>query len=82
MIKIEKVSKNFRSHKVLKGFSCELDKGCYGLLGPNGAGKTTLLRCILGLYPVSEGTVTMQKDAQIGYLPQRFGMFHELKVKK
>ncbi|HBZ64603.1 MAG TPA: ABC transporter ATP-binding protein, partial [Lachnospiraceae bacterium] len=82
MIKIEKVSKNFRSHKVIKEFSCELDKGCYGLLGPNGAGKTTLLRCILGLYPVSEGTVTMQKEDKIGYLPQRFGMFHELKVKE
>lgn len=82
MIKIEKVSKNFRSHKVIKEFSCELDKGCYGLLGPNGAGKTTLLRCILGLYPVSEGTVMMQKEDQIGYLPQRFGMFHELKVKE
>ena len=55
MIKIENVSKNFRRHKAIKGFTCELDKGCYGLLGPNGAGKTTLLRCILGLYPVSEG---------------------------
>ena len=41
MIKIENVSKNFRRHKAIKGFTCELDKGCYGLLGPNGAGKTT-----------------------------------------
>lgn len=82
MIKIENVSKNFRRHKAIKGFTCELDKGCYGLLGPNGAGKTTLLRCILGLYPVSEGVVSLQKGEQIGYLPQRFGMFHELKVKK
>ena len=61
MIKIENVSKNFRRHKAIKGFTCELDKGCYGLLGPNGAGKTTLLRCILGLYPVSEGVVSLQK---------------------
>ena len=82
MIKIENVSKNFRRHKAIKGFTCELDKGCYGLLGPNGAGKTTLLRCILGLYPVSEGVVSLQKGEQIGYLPQRFGMFHELKVKE
>lgn len=82
MIKIENVSKNFRRHKAIKGITCELDKGCYGLLGPNGAGKTTLLRCILGLYPVSEGVVSLQKGEQIGYLPQRFGMFHELKVKE
>ena len=82
MIKIENESKNFRRHKAIKGFTCELDKGCYGLLGPNGAGKTTLLRCILGLYPVSEGVVSLQKGEQIGYLPQRFGMFHELKVKE
>ena len=79
MIKIENVSKNFRRHKAIKGFTCELDKGCYGLLGPNGAGKTTLLRCILGLYPVSEGVVSLQKGEQIGYLPQRFGMFHAAK---
>ena len=84
MIKIEKLSKKFGKHKVIKEFSCQLEKGCYGLLGPNGAGKTTLLRCILGLYPVSEGKVVLEEGESIeniGYLPQRFGMFQELKVK-
>ena len=28
-----------------------------GLIGPNGAGKTTLLRIILGLQPVTTGSV-------------------------
>lgn len=82
MIKIENVSKKFRGHNAIQNFSCELDSGCYGLLGPNGAGKTTLLRCILGLYPVSDGSITLEKEEKIGYLPQRFGMFHELKVKE
>lgn len=75
MIKIENVSKNFRRHKAIKGFTCELDKGCYGLLGPNGAGKTTLLRCILGLYPVSEGVVSLQKESRSGIFPSGLECF-------
>ena len=55
MIKIENVSKNFRRHKAIKGFTCELDKGCYGLLGPNGAGKTTLFKIISGLLTPTMG---------------------------
>ena len=50
------------------------------MLGPNGAGKTTLLRCILGLYPVTSGTVELENGVTIGYLPQKFGLFRELKV--
>lgn len=81
MIKIENLSKKFHKHEVIKEFSCQIEMGCYGLLGPNGAGKTTLLRCILGLYPMTDGNIVMDAGENIGYLPQRFGMFQELKVK-
>jgi len=41
-----------------------------GLTGPNGAGKTTLFSIILGeLEPVA-GNVQIQKNINIGYLPQ------------
>jgi zinc/manganese transport system ATP-binding protein len=47
------------------------------LLGPNGAGKSTLLKVILGLLPLAAGEASVlgappgERNAQIGYLPQR-----------
>jgi zinc/manganese transport system ATP-binding protein len=47
------------------------------VLGPNGAGKSTLIKTILGLVPVSAGSVTVlgrrpgEPNSRIGYLPQR-----------
>ncbi|HEY6523710.1 MAG TPA: ATP-binding cassette domain-containing protein, partial [Solirubrobacteraceae bacterium] len=47
------------------------------VLGPNGAGKSTLMKAILGLVPLTHGSVNVlgrppqQARAQIGYLPQR-----------
>ena len=39
------------------------------ILGGNGAGKTTLVRAILGLVPLSHGSVTVTGD--VAYVPQR-----------
>jgi len=47
------------------------------ILGPNGAGKSTLLKAILGLIPLSHGTISVlghparRGNAAIGYVPQR-----------
>jgi zinc/manganese transport system ATP-binding protein len=47
------------------------------VLGPNGAGKTTLLKVLLGLVPLSAGTVTIDGrppahgSPRIGYLAQQ-----------
>jgi len=41
-----------------------------GLTGPNGAGKTTLFSIILGDMEPLAGSVVVQKNLNIGYLPQ------------
>jgi zinc/manganese transport system ATP-binding protein len=47
------------------------------VLGPNGVGKSTLLQVVLGLLPVTSGTVRVlgqeprEANDRVGYLPQR-----------
>ena len=89
MLKILDLHKSFKRKEILKGISINLDTGIYGLLGKNGAGKTTLMRCIVNLYNTTKGSIKFQeKDVvndtsfskNIGYLPQKFGLFKELTV--
>jgi ABC-2 type transport system ATP-binding protein len=58
-----------------------------GLVGPDGAGKTTLIRILAGLMDADSGTVEIfgapaaQADRRdIGYMPQRFGLYEDLTV--
>jgi ABC-2 type transport system ATP-binding protein len=61
-----------------------------GLVGPDGAGKTTLLRIMAGLLTPGSGTIsTLGKspvtDAsaihlELGYMPQKFGLYEDLTV--
>src|SRR5256714_14876199 len=56
------------------------------ILGPNGAGKSTLLKAILGLIPLSRGTISVlghparRGNAAIGYVPQRRHFEAEVRV--
>lgn len=50
----------------------------YGLTGPNGAGKSTLLKMIMGIEPVTSGTVTLPK--RVGFLKQDIESFAENKL--
>jgi ATP-binding cassette, subfamily F, member 3 len=42
----------------------------YGLVGANGTGKTTLFNLILGEETPDEGTISWERGADFGYLPQ------------
>ena len=57
------------------------------VLGPNGAGKSTLVKAVLGLLPLSAGTLAVlggrpgERNAEIGYLPQRRSFDAGLRVR-
>ncbi len=57
------------------------------ILGPNGAGKSTLLKALLGVLPLSEGSVRVlgepvrRGNPQIGYLPQRRSFDADVRVR-
>lgn len=55
---VSNLSKNFGNHKVLENVSFKVPRGkVIGLVGPNGAGKSTIMKCILGIYPYSQGDI-------------------------
>src|SRR3974390_2701630 len=78
MITLDHVSKWYQSFQVLKDCSTEVAKGeVVVVCGPSGSGKSTLIKCVNGLEPFQEGTITV---SGIGMLFQHFELFPHLTV--
>lgn len=86
MLEINNLSVKRKKKQIIKNIDCELKMGVHGLLGPNGAGKTTFMRAVLGLYPDARGEIfvnhTRIADINVGYLPQKFGLFPNMTVRQ
>lgn len=58
LLRIAHLSRHFGKNKAVEDVSLQIFKGeVLGLVGESGSGKTTTGRCIMGLYPLSAGTV-------------------------
>lgn len=78
IIAVSQLSVQYRMVEALRNVSFEIQPGCLtGIIGPNGAGKSTLLKAMLGLIPVTSGTVLyegkplVQQLERVAYVPQR-----------
>jgi glutamate/aspartate transport system ATP-binding protein len=94
MITLNNVSKWYRDFQVLKDCSTEVAKGeVVVVCGPSGSGKSTLIKCVNGLEPFQEGTITVagisvndrktdlpKLRARIGMVFQHFELFPHLTV--
>jgi drug efflux transport system ATP-binding protein len=93
LVTCEGLSKRFGAEgpAALDGITASIRAGrVTGLVGPDGAGKTTLLRLLAGLLAPTAGSVrvcgfdpvaeaaALRED--IGYMPQRFGLYEDLTV--
>ncbi len=71
MITANNLTKLFTGRTILKDVSLSIfSNEKIGLAGPNGAGKSTLFHLILGDLEPTEGSIQIQKNLNIGYLPQ------------
>jgi ABC-2 type transport system ATP-binding protein len=91
MLVIENLVKKFGKFKALDGLSFEIEEGSiYGFVGANGAGKTTTMKIVAGLLKATSGRVILDGadigqnpngvKEKIGYMPDFFGVYDDLKV--
>ena len=60
VVVFERVSKRFGDFEALKGIDLTVRAGENVIIfGPSGSGKSTLIRCVNGLEPYNEGTITV-----------------------
>jgi len=93
MIEIRDLVFEYPGHRALAGITLDIVQGSItALVGPNGAGKTTLLRGMAALETPYAGRVTIDGldtseapraiHAKLGYLPDFFGLYDALSVRR
>lgn len=91
MLEVNNLRKEYGGLTAVKGVTFSLQPGdVFGFIGSNGAGKTTTIRMIATLLEPTSGTATLngkdvRKDAMavrrmIGYMPDFFGLYDDVKV--
>ena len=71
MLTISQVTKAFGADVLFEEVSLQVNRGDrLGLIGANGSGKSTLFSLILGRDQPDNGSIHLQRNARIGFLPQ------------
>lgn len=71
VISVEQLKVEFNATPLFDDVSYVINKkDRIALVGKNGAGKSTMLKILAGLQSPTSGTVSVPRDATIGYLPQ------------
>ena len=93
MLQIKNLRKAYGKYQAPDGLSMEVKEGAlYGFVGPNGAGKTTTIKILAGLLAADSGQVLLDGEnalgrgrklkGKIGYVPDEFGTYDNLKVRE
>ncbi len=91
MIETRDLTKKYGELFAVKSLNLKLDRGdVFGFIGPNGAGKTTTMRILATLlnptwgeaYVCGHSIYTHPKEIRrsIGYMPDFFGVYDDMKV--
>lgn len=91
MLEVRNLRKEYAGLVAVQGISFTLKPGdVFGFIGSNGAGKTTTIRMIATLLEPTSGTASingadilrdpMAVRKQIGYMPDFFGLYDDVKV--
>lgn len=91
MLRVHNLKKEIKNRKILQGLSFSVKENeILGLTGPKGAGKTTLVKILASLTEPSWGSIFIDEvemdtksiayKSQIGYMPEDFLMYSNLKV--
>ena len=78
LVELHDVTVAYGRRPVLWNVDLSIREPClFGVIGPNGAGKSTLLKAVLGLVPLTGGSVQLfgqplaSVRGRVGYVPQR-----------
>jgi ABC-2 type transport system ATP-binding protein len=91
MLEVQNLHKSYGGFTAVNGISFSLKPGdIFGFIGSNGAGKTTTIRMLATLLEPTSGSATlngidvvsqpMEIRRMIGYMPDFFGLYDDVKV--
>ena len=90
-LELKHLSKRYSLNKFysVKDANLEVNGGeVFGFLGPNGAGKSTIIKSIVGILPITEGTIEVCgfdcktqpvcAKSLIGFVPDHYALYEKL----